>query len=199
VDNIRSYPVSKSSFKRKVLRDFTAQSGMKSLLAMLLYVNTGRVGNAASMGVQKKEKTQQEIMQTTIKNYSHILLFHGVFFLILWSLGQPWLYLLWWGSYVVTYPFISRVRQVSEHGAMTQLSGEDVRLTTRTTLAKWWDRFLFAPHFVNYHCEHHYVPTVAGYHLPEVHKLLKQRGFYQDYPAAIADSYGEVIKRATSL
>lgn len=198
VENIRGYPVSPSSFKRKVFRDFTLQSGLKSILAMLLYVNTGRVGNARAMGVQKKSKTQQEIIQTTIKNYSHILLFHGLFFFILWSLGQPWLYLLWWGSYVITYPFISRVRQVAEHGAMTQLSGEDVRLTTRTTLARWWDRFLFAPHFVNYHCEHHYLPTVAGYNLPEVHQLLKQRGFYQDHPAAIADGYGEVIKRATS-
>lgn len=196
VENIKDYPVTKKSFRRKLIRDFTAQSGIKSLLALLLFVNTGRIGNARSMGVQKLKLSRQDILKTTIKNYRDLLIFHGSAFLILWAIGQPYLYALWWAAYLIPYQWISRIRQIGEHGAMPSLSGDDVRLTTRTTLASWWERLLFAPHFVNYHCEHHYVPTVPGYNLKAVHALMHQRGYYQEHPEAIAGGYVEVLKRA---
>ena len=198
VDNIRNYPVSKQSFRRKLLRDFTGQSGMKTLLAVLLYVNTGRIGNARAMGKQTKQLSTQEMLKTTFKNYRDILIFHGTFFVLLWGLGQPMLYLLWWAAFLIPYQWISRIRQVGEHGAMPQLSGKDVRLTTRTTIARWWERLLFAPHFVNFHCEHHLVPTVPSYNLGQLHQLVKARGFYHEHPYALAHGYGEVLKRATN-
>jgi fatty acid desaturase len=196
VENIKDYPVSKKSFQRKLLRDFSAQSGIKSLLALLLFVNTGRIGNARSMGVQKQKLSHKEILQTTFKNYRDIFIFHGAAFSLLLFLGQPYLYALWWAAYLIPYQWISRIRQIGEHGAMPSLAGDDVRLTTRTTLAAWWERLLFAPHFVNYHCEHHYVPTVPGYNLKAVHLLMHERGFYQNHSAAIATGYVEVLNRA---
>ncbi|WP_420590175.1 fatty acid desaturase family protein [Bacterioplanoides sp.] len=198
VDNIRHYPVSKNSFRRKLLRDFTGQSGIKTLLAVLFFVNTGRVGNARAMGKQTRQLSKKDMLKTTLKNYRDILIVHGFFFVLLWSLGQPLLYLLWWVAFLIPYQWISRIRQVGEHGAMPQLSGDDVRLTTRTTVARWWERLLFAPHYVNYHCEHHLVPTVPSYNLGRLHQLVKARGFYQEYPDALAHGYGEVIRKATT-
>ena len=32
-------------------------------------------------------------------------------------------------------------------------------LNTRTTRVRWWERFLLAPNFVNYHLEHHLLMT----------------------------------------
>lgn len=196
VENIKGYPVTKKSFRRKLFRDFTAQSGIKSLLALLLFVNTGRIGNARSMGVQKQKLTRKEMLKTIIKNYRDLVIFHGGAFLILWAIGQPYLYALWWAAYLIPYQWISRIRQIGEHGAMPALSGDDVRLTTRTTLVVWWERLLFAPHFVNFHCEHHYVPTVPGYNLKAVHLLMKERGYYHEHPEAIANGYVEVLNRA---
>ena len=197
VDNIRNYPVSKKSFRRKLLRDFTGQSGIKTLLAVLFYVNTGRVGNARAMGKQTKQLSKKDILTTTVKNYRDILIVHGIFIAVLWGLGQPMLYLLWWVAFLVPYQWISRIRQVGEHGAMPELSGKEVRLTTRTTIARWWERLLFAPHYVNFHCEHHLVPTIPSYNLGRLHQLVKERGFYNDHPYALAHGYGEVISRAT--
>jgi len=57
---------------------------------------------------------------------------------------------------------------------------------------------LFAPHFVNFHCEHHLVPTVPSYNLGQLHQLVKARGFYHEHPYALAHGYGEVLKRATN-
>lgn len=198
VGNIKDYPVSSRSLRRKFIRDFTAQSGIKSVLALLLFVNTGRIGNARSMGVQKKRLTNKEILKTSLRNYRDLAIVHGMAFSILWVIDQPYLYALWWAAYIIPHQWISRIRQIGEHGAMPELSGKDVRTTTRTTLAAWWERLLFAPHFVNYHCEHHYLPTVPGYNLKAVHNLLLERGFYQDHPEALAEGYVDVLRRASS-
>lgn len=198
VQNIANYPVSKCSMRRKLVRDYTGKSGLKALLGALLFVNTGRVGNAASMGVQKRERSRAEILRMTIKNYAAILLVHGSLFGILFALGQPWVYLAWWFAHIFFLPGILRIRQIGEHGAMTQLSGP-VRLTTRTTLANWWQRWLIAPNYINYHCEHHFAPTVPPYNLPHLNRLLQQRGFYHDHPnALVSQGYLEVLRLASA-
>jgi len=199
VDNIRNYPVTKASMRRKVWRDFTGRSGLKALYGVLFFANTGRVGNTVSLGNKQNQRTAQETRDFAFANFRDILIFHSAFFGIFWMIGEPMLYLLWWASYIFTYPFIIRLRQVAEHGAMPKLSSKDVRETTRTTLASWWERLTFAPNYVNYHCEHHYQPTVPGYNLPEMHRLLRQRGFYEDHSAALVQGgYREVFRLASS-
>ena len=199
VGNIAQYPVSKQSFKRKLVRDFTGSSGIKALLAMLLYVLPGRAGNAVSLGMNPDNISGDAGWKMGMKNYMHVTLFHSMFILILSLFAQGYLYLLWWAAYLFTHPFIIRVRQIAEHGAMPALSSDDVRETTRTTLACWWERLLFAPNYVNYHCEHHLLPTVPSYKLPEMHQLLLSKGFYNDHPLAyVAKGYPEIIRLASS-
>lgn len=197
VGNIAQYPVTKTSFMRKVMRDFLGLSGLKSLSAMLLYVLPGRAGNAVSLGINEEAIGQDAGWQMGLRNYLHAAIFHSLFFSVFWLIGQPWLYGLWWLAYLITHPFIIRVRQIAEHGAMPQLASDDVRMTTRTTLAKPWERLLFAPNFVNYHCEHHLLPTVPSYHLAQMHHLLKQRGFYRQHHAALVEQgYLQIMRLA---
>ena len=198
VGNINAYPVSRQSFKRKVIRDFSGRSGLKNLLGLLLYVNTGRPGNAVSMGVQKEPVDQQSVLRTTLKNYAELLMVHGGMLLLLSWAGHLEIALLWWIAFIFVYPFVLRVRQIAEHAAMPALASEDVRDNTRTTVARWWDKLTFAPHGVNYHCEHHSMPTVPAYHLPEMHRLLQERGFYQQHPDALVKGYGAVLLKAMS-
>lgn len=199
VDNIRNYPVTKQSMHRKIVRDFIGLSGLKALYGVLFFANTGRVGNTVSLGNKQNQRSKQETQAFALANFRDIAIFHSAFLGLFWWMEQPALYLLWWASYIFTYPFIIRLRQVAEHGAMPHLSSNDVRDTTRTTLANWWERLTFAPNYVNYHCEHHYQPTVPGYNLPEMHRLLKARGFYQNHQAALVEGgYREVLKVASS-
>ncbi len=199
VGNIAQYPVSKTSFKRKILRDFAGLSGLKSMTAMLLYVLPGRAGNAVSLGINKENIAKDAGWRMGVRNYAHVALVQGTLFLILWLCAHPELYVLWWLAYLFTHPFIIRVRQIAEHGAMPQLASYDVRDTTRTTLAKPWERLFFAPNYVNYHCEHHLLPTVPSYNLPRMHRLLVERGFYQHKPAAlVGKGYPEIIRLASS-
>jgi fatty acid desaturase len=38
---------------------------------------------------------------------------------------------------------------------------------------------LFAPHYVNYHAEHHLLMTVPPYNLRRMHSMFKERGFLE--------------------
>ena len=199
VGNIAQYPVSKRSFKRKLARDFSGLSGLKATFALLFYVLPGRAGNAVSLGVNNSNVGTDAGWKMGLRNYLHVATFHIVFFSTLALLGQPYLYLLWWAAYLLTHPFIIRIRQIAEHGAMPQLASDDVRQTTRTTIANCWERLLFAPNFVNYHCEHHLLPTVPSYNLREMHRLLKDKGFYTNNEAALVEKgYPEIIRLASS-
>lgn len=200
VHNIKQYPVSKISMARKFMRDFGGLSGIKILFGVLFYVLPGREGNTVSMGAAKNKNADAENTNVALINISHALVFHSLFFACFWLLGEPLLYVYWWGCFVFFYPFILRMRQIAEHGAMTRLSSADVRETTRTTIARWWERLLFAPNYVNYHCEHHYLPTVPSYNLKAMHQLLLQRGYYEEKPdALVVKGYPRVLSIATNV
>jgi len=74
---------------------------------------------------------------------------------------------------------ILRLRAICEHGAVTDLSSP---LTAARTNRTWGSglnvaaRALLFPHHVNYHLEHHLYPAVPHYHLPRLHRLLRDKG-----------------------
>ena len=195
--NIEQYPVSRKSFVRKVFRDFVGLSGIKMLYGMLFFVLPGRQGSTVSLGVNEEDGAYNQSWQ---RNFAHVALFHGLAIALFTVLGQPLLYVYWWVAYVFFYPFIVRVRQIAEHGAMPAFASEDVRDTTRTTIARWWERALFAPNYVNYHCEHHFLPTVPSYNLPKMHRLLREKGFYKGQLEACVDTggYWAIIRLASA-
>ena len=67
---------------------------------------------------------------------------------------------------------------------------------TRTTLASPLERLLVAPNYVNYHLEHHLVMTVPHYHLPRMHRMLRERGVLDG--ACVERGYGPVLRLAAS-
>jgi fatty acid desaturase len=73
--------------------------------------------------------------------------------------------------------------------------GDELR-NTRTTIARWWERLLIAPNYVNYHLEHHLVMTVPHYHLPRMHRLLHARGALDG--ACVVTGYPAVLRAAAS-
>lgn len=176
--NYVRYPVSKESFKRKVIRDLTGQTGIK-LLSLTLF--KGKDQFTLSNDVQAKRLGP--------------LLFQLLLLAILWATGNPWLYLIWMAAYLTTYMLFLRIRQVAEHAAVPNLKDRDPRQNTRTTIARWWERLTLAPNSVNYHLEHHLLPTVPPHKLQKLHHTLNDRGFYSHTP--IANGYVQVIQNVT--
>jgi fatty acid desaturase len=178
--NYQAYPVKIDSFKRKVWRDLSGQTGIK-LLGFVLKRAAGIFSRDTDTRAGARPFVQQ-------------LLVNLVFAIVLGLLFQPWIYLLWILSFLTTYMLVLRIRQIAEHAAVPDLYDADPRNNTRTTLPSWWERLIFAPNYVNYHLEHHFMASVPCYRLAELHRLLKERGAYAD--TRIFRGYREVLEHA---
>lgn len=165
----RAYPTSPDSMRRKFSRDLTGRTGFKALRGQL-----SRFG---------------------LKRNLPFLIAHALLIGALWAAGIVWTYVLWWVAYVFVHQLITRLRFMGEHGVCVDLLSPDARENTCTTRVSWWERLLIAPNYVNYHLEHHLSAAVPCYRLRPLHKLLTEKGFFDDFDC-LSHGYIDVVKRA---
>ena len=189
----KGYPTTVVSFIRKLFRDFIGASGIKGHIAVLVmhwgYLKYELGGRIIKTG---EKRSFFASLRTFVKNISGPVAANAILFGVLWLFGQPWLYLLWIGSLLTTYNFSLRIRSIAEHSAVPDRHNDYTN--TRTTYANFFEKILFAPHHVNYHEEHHLLMTVPSYNFPAMHKLIKERGYYDK--GLIEKNYIQVIKLA---
>ena len=167
---VKSYPVTRASLKRKLIRDVTGQTGFRDLVGEVKRFKWAETGPS--------------------------VLFHALLFVALLAAGAPWAYLMWWAARIFVYPLTMRLRQISEHGVAKDRDAMDARINTGTTIPRWWEALLLSPCNVNYHLEHHIFAGMPPYRLAKLHALLKERGYYRDHDC-IAYGFGDVLRRAT--
>ncbi len=189
----RGYPTTVISFIRKVFRDLIGSSGIKGHVAVLVmhwgYLKYELGGRIIKM---KQNGGFFSSLKTFAKNIAGPVAANLILFGILWLCGHPWLYLLWIGSLLTTYNFSLRIRSIAEHSVVPDRHNDFKN--TRTTYANFIEKILFAPHHVNYHAEHHLLMTVPSYNFPEMHRLIKERGFYQQ--GLLKKNYIEIFRLA---
>ncbi len=178
------YPISKPALRRKLWRDITGRTTWK--------ITKGSLFANDILYRDENGKTKFSPVNLMV-NWRRPVLSNLILFAILTALGYPQLYLLWVAAYFSTYMVCSRIRNLAEHAAVPDLSSTDPLMNTRTTIAKWWERFTFAPNSVNYHLEHHLVPAIPKYRLANFHQALKQRGLLEE--ADICYGYSAVVKK----
>lgn len=97
--------------------------------------------------------------------------FYVIFALCAWFFNFWQEALLYWVVPLFTsFSFFLYVRSAAEH--YSNLKYETLLDSSRTVVAPLWERWLFAPHGINYHIEHHLYPSVPYYRLPELHQYL---------------------------
>lgn len=192
--NYKNYPVSRRSIQRKILRDFTGITGLKTLYALIL-MNAGVLSYDMSYKSYTAQRTLSatQIIGNLCKNLAMPVLVNLAMWSVLYLSGHAWLYLLWWVSYLTVYMFILRIRNAAEHGSVPDLLDKDPLLHARTTQASWLARLIFAPNFVNYHMEHHLQPNVPCYNLKRFHSFLKKKQVIDQ--SQIASGYVTVVKQ----
>jgi len=173
--NYGSYPVSRASFRRKIKRDLTGQTGWKLL--------SGRFGDGDALFGTRLSRS----------GIAGFAAWNAGLLAVLAAFGHPALALMWPVAFLTTYLFFARLRQVAEHGGVPDLFDPDPRRHTRTTLPRWWERLCVAPNFVNYHLEHHLAAGIPCYRLRGFHELLKQRGAYAQTRFPVG--YPEVLRQ----
>ena len=174
----RSTTKSTASFRRKIVRDLTGRTGIKTLQAVW---RRGRESILELPGSGNLLVSQ--------------LVVNGLMFGALYLAGHPALYLMWPAAFMTFHMLIVRVRQVAEHGAVPDPYDPDPRKNTRTTYARLWERPFVAPFHLNYHLEHHFVATVPCYRLESFHRFLLSKGFYEgvDFPRSYFDLFTRVV------
>lgn len=176
--NYRAYPVPRSSLRRKIWRDLSGQTGWRRLKSI------GR----ALRHYSSLADAQKRLLRRS-------LLCNLVLLALLTASGAPWLYAMWVLAFVTTHMFIVRIRQIAEHAAVPNANDTDPRNNTRTVYANPLENLLFAPHSLNYHLEHHLLPTIPIYRLKQAHRLLKAKAAYTH--TTFPKGYVNVLKSLT--
>jgi fatty acid desaturase len=177
------FPITRSSFRRKVIRDITGQTGFKQRKSQFLR-SLGEKGQPLSVRAQIYWK---RLGPQTVANL--------VLFALMVAFGRWYFYFLFWALPNLTWQMvITRIRNIAEHAVVPD--NNDVFRNARTTYASWWERMIVAPYWVNYHVDHHLLFYVPCYNLPKLHALLLKKGL--GAKMEIQPNYLAILKIATS-
>lgn len=167
------YPITRSSFVRKLRRDG-------------LGVSAWRIIKPRLQGLFSAGQRMPGI---------RLLAMQVVVFSIFLASGVPWLYLwLWVLPYVTWYQVINRLRSVAEHGGLTR--SDDRRETTHIVAPSLLVRAFLAPLNVAYHLPHHVDSGVPFRNLPRLQQILIEDGYVPDH--IVWPSYLALWKAAAS-
>ena len=160
----KPFPISKTSFRRKVWRDLSGQTGWKQYGAMF-------------SDAFKGETTGQALKNGWRRFGPNIVI--NLIFLAGFTLAGKWYlyFLLWWVPALTWNRFITRLRNIGEHAAVPD--DNDRLRNTRTIEANWLERAFIAPYGVNYHLEHHLVVNAPWYNLKRAHQMLIEKGYLE--------------------
>ncbi|MEM7097515.1 MAG: fatty acid desaturase family protein [Pseudomonadota bacterium] len=155
------FPISKNSWRRKVWRDLTGQTGFKQYGAMFKEAFRG--------------ETPMQALKNGWRRFGKNIMLNLVFLLGFTLAGEWYLYfLLWWVPALTWNRFITRLRNIGEHAAVPD--DNDRLRNTRTIVASWIERAFVAPYGVNYHLEHHLIVNCPYYKLKDAHNMLLAKG-----------------------
>ena len=159
----KPFPITKSSFRRKVIRDLTGQTAWKQRKALVRHA----FGQPGDPWPDRLARGWRRLGPNLLINVALLAGF---------TLAGYWyLYFLLWVVPSFTWEaLVTRLRNIGEHAAVPD--NDDRLRNTRTTLANPIERLLIAPYFVNYHLEHHLLVSCPCYRLPRAHRMLVDKG-----------------------
>ena len=192
---VENFPITRASLLRKFARDLIGLTALKRVVALLL-MDLGLLAYSASPKVIRLDQSERKLgdyLSSITRNFGPVLVTNLALGGLLAALGHGRLYLLWVLAYFTTFSLFLRIRAMAEHACTDPSS--DPFLNTRTTQATWLAKLTVAPHAVNYHLEHHLLPTVPLYGLPRMHALLRERGALDESP--LSGGYFEVLREVS--
>jgi fatty acid desaturase len=159
------FPITRTSFARKVVRDLTGQTFAKQFFGSI----RTRIANRPS------DESAFAAWAVALAPKRHFLVGNALGFALFSAAGWWWVWFALWLLPMVTWlPLVSRIRNIAEHALIAQNEAEPLR-QARTTHANLIERALVAPYWVNHHCEHHMFTHMPCWHLAEAHRLLQAR------------------------
>jgi len=182
---VEGFPTTRASLMRKFARDLFGLTGLKYLVGRLLMdleLVKWTVANDA-VRLPRAGRSWWSYPAAFVKNSGGMVITNVALWLACAASGHAWLYGVWVLSYVTPFPLFLRIRALAEH-ACTETT-TDMFLNTRTTHAGFIERATVAPIRVNFHIEHHVMPSVPYFRLPTLHRMLRERDAVPEPPRYI--------------
>ena len=180
------FPITRTSLRRKIIRDLTGQTYFKARTAAL----------NRRLKVFRKGDPVWPIIASEFQRQRGLILGAVVFTAAGAPFGYWW---AWWALWLLPkatwHPMITRLRNIAEHACIAKDEPDPMR-QARTTRASLVERALIAPYWVNYHCEHHMFMHLPCYSLPLAHRMLRAKGVTERME--VRDGYWSVIRLASS-
>jgi fatty acid desaturase len=177
------FPISRSSLRRKIVRDLTGQTAYQ------------RRGEQLRRALGPADAPLAQKLANLWRKEKGSLSFNLLLLASLSAIGYWWLYPVMWLLPLATwYQLISRIRNIAEHAVVPD--NDDPLRNTRTTHANPLERMLIAPYWVNYHLEHHLFMFVPCWRLPQAHRALLAAGLRSRME--LQPGYRTVLRLATS-
>lgn len=190
---VEPFPTTRRSLRRKLARDLFGATGLKYLVGRTLMdagVIKWTVANDATRLAQDGRRWWS-YPATLLRNAAGMLITNGLFYAACAASGHGWLYGMWVLAYVTPFPLFLRIRSLAEHACTSR--SRDMFENTRSTRAGFFARATVAPIRVNFHIEHHLMPGVPYFRLPELHRMLRERDAVPAPP-----SYFDVMRLVSS-
>ena len=180
------FPITKTSLRRKIIRDLTGQTFYKQRLNQL--------SNALGFGI-RNQKGSENRSQNAREAVIPFLMTNTALLVLLTLLGHWWAFFVLWLLPMATWNMmITRLRNIAEHAVVPD--HDDPMRHARTTRANLIERVFIAPYWVNYHCEHHMFMHLPFYRLAEAHQLLEKKGVTERME--VQRGYWGVLRSASS-
>ena len=180
------FPITRTSLRRKIIRDLTGQTFVKQRFGML----------KDQLKARKPGEPAWALVATEAKRQREFLICNGLGLAIFSVLGLWWAWVLMWLLPMATWlPLVTRLRNIGEHALIVENSTDPLR-HARTIYANPLARVLIAPYWVNYHCEHHMFTQIPCWNLARAHGILKRKGVTQRME--VQPGYVAVLKLASA-
>ncbi len=147
-----NYPITRASFRRKMVRDLTGQTGVRLVRQQLR--------GLASPDTRVRHTLWKMIWVQV------------VIFTLCIALGHWWVYpVLWLLPFFTIWRVINRLRSIAEHGGLR--ADSDRRITTHSVRQHWLGRFFLVPYNIGFHLAHHVDAGIPFRSLPVFHRQLE--------------------------
>ncbi|HEX7672015.1 MAG TPA: fatty acid desaturase family protein [Polyangiaceae bacterium] len=193
LDLVTPFPTTRRSLVRKFARDLLGPTAMKRIVGQVL-VACGVLEYTVSSNVRRVPRMGRRAvdhLRAGLGNSSGFVLTNLGLAGVLFLSGHLWVYSAWVVANLTTFNLFLRIRSLAEH-ACKERSTDPFR-NTRTTHASLLARLTVAPIRVNYHLEHHLLVAVPYFRLPELGRMLLERG-----AVATPPSYGSVLRTVSA-
>jgi fatty acid desaturase len=194
------YPRGKRYLVKKLLKDLTGFTAWKTYAYFL--GGAPALNTSTNVAIRPLDDTSEKLRRDAKADRNVVIAFHVAALVFFYFSGFLMQYLVLWALPLVTVvQAILRLRAIAEHGATTDFSSP--LTAARTNVLPAWLAWLVFPHHVNYHIEHHLYASVPHYHLPALHREMKDRGMLENaevvpFGTTLRKIFAERLKPATS-